>query len=70
MVFSPSIYFLKIDKNSGYYLNSTLSINKRNFPISVSALVNKTITTKIPIGENFLWNVNLIYTFNKKYLEQ
>jgi hypothetical protein len=70
MVFSPSVYFLKIDKNSGYYFNSTISINKRNFPFSVSALVNKTITTKIPIGENFLWNVNLIYTFNKKYVGQ
>lgn len=22
------------------------------------------------MGENFLWNVSLIYTFNKKYVEQ
>jgi hypothetical protein len=70
MAFSPSVYFLKIDKNSGYYFNSTISLSKRNFPLAVSALVNKTINTKIPIGENFLWNVNLIYTFNKKYVEQ
>ena len=68
--FSPSVYFLKIDKNSGFYFNTTASITKRNFPLSVSALINKTIRTKIPIGENFLWNVNLIYTFNKKYVEQ
>lgn len=68
--FIPSVYFLKIDKNSGFYFNSTAAISKRNFPLSVSALINKTIRTKIPIGENFLWNVNLIYTFNKKYVEQ
>jgi hypothetical protein len=68
--FNPSVYFLKMDKNSGFYFNSTLSMAKLNFPISVSALINKTIHTEIPIGQNFLWNVSLIYTFNKQYVEK
>jgi hypothetical protein len=68
--FNPQVYFLKMDKNHGFYFNSTLTVAKRNFPLSASALFNKTIRTEIPLGENFLWNVSLIYTFNKKYLEQ
>ena len=47
--------------------NSTLTLAMRNFPLSVSSLINKTIQTNIPIGNDFLWNVSLIYTFNKKY---
>jgi len=35
----------------------------------VSALVNKAIHTRIPVGEDFIWNISLIYNFSKKYLE-
>jgi hypothetical protein len=70
MGFNPMVYFLNMDKNHGYYVNATMNIARRNFPLSVSALINKTIHTDIPIGENFLWNVSLVYTFNKKYVEQ
>jgi hypothetical protein len=68
--FNPQVYYLNMDADHGYYLNSTFSIARRNFPLSISALVNWTIQTEIPVGEDFLWNVGLIYTFNKKYVEQ
>jgi hypothetical protein len=67
---NPQVYFLKMDKYNGFYFNSTLTLAKRTFPVSFSALINKAIHTEIPFGENFLWNVSLIYTFNKKYVEQ
>lgn len=38
MGFNPQVYFLKMDKNHGYYFNSTLTIAKRNFPISFATL--------------------------------
>lgn len=63
-------YFLKMDENNGFYSNATLTFAKRNFPLSFSTLINKTIHTEIPIGKDFLWNVSLTYTFNKKYVEQ
>lgn len=69
MGFNPMVYFLNMDKNHGYYVNATLTLAKRNFPLSVSALVNKTIRSEIPIGENLLWNVCLIYSFSKNYVE-
>jgi len=70
MGFNPQVYFLKMDKNHGYYFNTTLTIAKRNFPISFATLFSKTIHTEIPVGEDILWNVSLIYTFNKKYIKQ
>lgn len=70
MGFNPSVYYLKMDENHGFYVNASLSLGKRNFPLSVSTLVNKTIHTEIPVGEDFLWNVSLVYTFNNKYMKQ
>lgn len=70
MGFTPSVYFLKMDKNIGFYMNAGLNLSKRNFPLSVSTLINKTIHSQIPIGEDFLWNVSLVYTFNNKYIKQ
>jgi hypothetical protein len=67
MRFYPSVYYLNMDKKDGFYFNSTLALGIRNFPLSVSSLINKTIQTDIPIGDDFLWNVSLIYSFNKKY---
>jgi hypothetical protein len=67
---NPQVYYLKMGPDHGFYFNSTFTIGRRNFPLSISALFNKTIQTEIPIGEDFLWNVGLIYTFNKKYIEQ
>jgi hypothetical protein len=68
--FIPQVYYLKMDKNSGFYLNSSLSLSRRNFPLSLASTVNKTIRTEIPFGEDFLWNVSLVYTFNKEYLRK
>lgn len=59
-------YYLKLDVNDGFYVNSTLSLNRRNFPFSVSSTINKAIETTIP-GEEFLWNINLTYSFGSKY---
>jgi hypothetical protein len=65
----PEIYYLKIDDKDGMYLNTIFLISKKNSPLSVSALINKTLKSNIPSGTDFLWNVGLIYTFNKEYME-
>jgi hypothetical protein len=68
--FNPQVYYLKMADNDGFYFSSSLTLYKRNFPVSVSALINKTIQTEIPAGKNLLWNVSLIYSFNKEYVEK
>jgi len=70
MGFSPQVYFLKMDKDHGYYFNSTLTLARKNFPLSFSSLFSKTIHTEIPVGENLLWNVSLVYTFNNSYVKK
>jgi len=68
--FNPQIYYLKMDKNDGYYFSSSITLAKRNFPISASALINKVIKTEISASKNFVWNVSLIYTFNNEYVRK
>lgn len=59
-------YYLKMDANDGFYINSTLSANRRNFPFSVSSTINYKFESTIP-GDDFLWNLNLTYSFGGKY---
>jgi hypothetical protein len=67
---NPEIYYLKMDNKDGVYLNSIFLVSKKNFPLSVSALINKPLKSNIPADYDFLWNVSLIYTFNKTYMEK
>lgn len=59
-------YYLKLDDIAGLYVNTNLSLNRRNFPFSVSTTMNKTIQSEIA-GDDFLWNINLSYSFGGKY---
>jgi hypothetical protein len=63
----PEIYYLKMDNKDGVYLNATILINKKNFPLSITGLVNKPIKSNIPAPYDLLWNVCLVYTFNNEY---
>ena len=65
--FAPQIYYLKADKEDGFFVNSTLTLVRRNFPLSISSILNKTIESSISGSKNFIWNISLIYAFSKKY---
>ena len=68
--FNPQFYYLKMDENDGFYFSSTLTLARRNFPLSISALINQTIQSEIPADKDFVWNVSLIYSFNEEYIEK
>jgi hypothetical protein len=70
MRFNPQVYYLNMDNIDGFYINSTLTFVRRNFPVSVSAMINQPIETKIAAGNEFLWNLSLIYSFNKEYVSK
>lgn len=70
MRFSPQFYYLKMDKKDGFYYNATLALARKNCPFSLSGLVNKAFKTNVTANNKLLWNVSLIYAFNKKYVEQ
>lgn len=64
--FSPEVYLLKMDDQKGWFFNSTLSVSKKGFPVSVSALINKTLKSDIPSEYSSLWNAGISYSFNRK----
>ena len=66
---NPQLYYLKLDAQDGFYFTSTLTVAKKNFPFSVSSTINKEINSTITGSRNFLWNVSLVYAFNKKYVK-
>jgi hypothetical protein len=66
---APEIYYLKMDDNNGVYINATLLISKKNFPLSLSALINSPLKSDIPAEYDLLWNIGLAYTFGKQYKE-
>lgn len=66
----PQVYYLKQDKRDGFFFTSSLSLARRNFPLSVSAIINKRIEADIPGSRDFVWNASLVYSFNKKYARQ
>jgi hypothetical protein len=65
----PEIYYLKMDDRDGVYLNATFLINKKNFPLSITGLINKPLKSNIPAEYDLLWNVCLVYTFNKEFMQ-
>lgn len=60
--FSPQAYYLKTDALDGTYVYGSLSLSRGSFPISVSTMANRVISTRIP-GETLLWNLNLHWAF-------
>ena len=70
MRFYPQAYYLRTDANEGFYVSSTLILAKRNLPVSFSSIITTPINTNIPAGGSTIWNVSLVYTFNKDYVEK
>jgi len=68
--FTPQVYYLKMDQQDGFYVTSALTLANRKIPFSISTMFNKIIETKITASKNFVWNVSLVYSFNKKYVER
>jgi hypothetical protein len=59
---APQLYYLQMDDKEGTYVTSTFILAKRNFPISISSIMNKKIDSTIP-SEDFVWNIGVTYAF-------
>lgn len=64
--FNPQVFYLKVDADDGFYVNATTTFGVRNFPLTISSIVNKAIESDIP-SKDFDWNVSLIYTFDRNF---
>jgi hypothetical protein len=68
--YMPQIYYLRINKNYGFNVTSTLTLAKREFPVFFSLFGNKTIQSHVPGHKDFVWNASLIYSFNNQYIKK
>jgi len=66
--FAPQAYYLKQAPFDGFYVASTLSLARKDFPLSLSSIVNKAIRTDVPGSPDFVWNLILTYSFNRFYV--
>jgi hypothetical protein len=57
----PEIYYLKNDEKDGFYATSTFTFAKKDFPFSISSVINKKLSSTIP-SKDFLWNFSLTYS--------
>ena len=64
---NPQVYYLKLDKEDGYYFSSNITLSKPHSPFAFASTMNKEISTNITGSKNFVWNLTLLYQFNKKY---
>ena len=66
---NPAVYYLALDARDGLFITSSFNLYKKDFPISFQSIINKSLDTDIAGSTKFLWNVSLVYSFNKKYKE-
>lgn len=67
--FTPQFYYLNQDGKDGFYFTSAFTLIRPKFPLFLQSIINKTIQTEVPGSQNFVWNISLIYSFNKTYVE-
>jgi hypothetical protein len=66
MRINPQLFYLKVDDTSGTYFTSNFTVTKPGFPIGFQGLFNQKIKSTIP-GDDFIWNVGLLYLFSTPY---
>jgi hypothetical protein len=64
--FNPQVFYLKVDEDDGFYINATTTFGIRDFPVTISGIVNQAIESTIP-AQDFDWSINLIYTVDKQF---
>ena len=67
MRINPQFFYLKLDAEDGFYFTSSFTLAKKNFPLYISSVINKTINSNITGNKNFTWNLSLTYSFYNKF---
>ena len=60
--FAPEVYYLWMDSLDGFYVASSISLEHKELPFKLGAMMNQKINTDI-VSDDFIWNVSLTYSF-------
>ena len=63
----PQFYYLRMDETDGFYFSSTQALHIKDFPLSIASVINVPIESDVVGGQDFVWNVSLIYSFGNQY---
>lgn len=63
----PGVFYLKMDELDGYYFTSSFRLSKKDFPIAFESIISNIIDSEILPDRKFIWNLSLVYSFNKKF---
>jgi hypothetical protein len=63
----PQFYYLKMDDTHGFYFSSRQALYIKDFPLSVQSIINQPIRSDVVGGQDFVWNVSLVYSFGNLY---
>ncbi|WP_332910279.1 hypothetical protein [Algoriphagus boritolerans] len=63
---NPQLFFLKVDENSGFYVNSALTLSKGDFPVEFQGFFNQKIRSEVA-GDDLVWNMSLLYKFSNTF---
>ena len=65
--FTPQFYYLKLNKEDGFYYTHTVGVVKKSWPVVFQSTVNKEISSIITGSRKFQWNISVLYRFSNKY---
>ncbi|UBM60222.1 hypothetical protein LAG90_06145 [Marinilongibacter aquaticus] len=63
----PQLYILDLDGTNGLYANAILGLGHSKWPISIGSILSHVVSSDIKAGKDFIWNISLIYSFNRNY---
>jgi hypothetical protein len=67
--FVPQVFYLSTDNVDGIYVTYSLTLAARNFPLSLSHIINQAIASELT-SKHFDWNVSLVYSFSTNYVRK
>jgi hypothetical protein len=67
LYFYPQLYYLKMDDTQGFYFSSAQGLSIKDFPLSFQSIINQPIESDVVGGQDFVWNLSLIYSFGNQY---
>ena len=62
--FAPQLYYLRVDRNDGVYVNAGATLARRTSPFAISSTINRSLHTTVPGSDPLLWNVSLSYAID------
>jgi hypothetical protein len=65
----PSVFYLRLDEREGYYASATLRLRHEKLPLTLESILNRKIETEIAPERVFVWNLSLLYTFNRRFVD-